>query len=84
MFVFFLQKEPTPGIKKEYEYNQFLMPGITLTEINAVAKPIKQNETTLTAKAKWLKERYDSALAANAFLKSHAIVLFVLIAVLSA
>jgi zinc protease len=40
----FLQKEPTPGIKKEYEYYKFLMPGITLTEINAVAKPIKQNE----------------------------------------
>lgn len=40
----FLQKEPTPGIKKEYEYYKFLMPGITLDEINAVAKPIKQNE----------------------------------------
>ena len=40
----FLQKEPTPGIKKENEYYKFLMPGITLEEINAVAKPIKQDE----------------------------------------
>jgi zinc protease len=40
----FLQHEPTPGIKKEFEYYKFLMPGITLAEINAVANPIKQNE----------------------------------------
>jgi len=40
----FLQKEPTPGIKKEFEYYKSLLPGITLAEINAVGKPIKQNE----------------------------------------
>jgi zinc protease len=40
----FLQQEPTPGIEKEFEYYKQLLPGITLTEINAVANPIKQNE----------------------------------------
>jgi zinc protease len=34
----FLSKEPVPGIEKEFEMAQALMPGITLEEINILAK----------------------------------------------
>jgi len=40
----FLQKEPIPGIDNEYHYYQQLLPGIKLTEINAIANPLKQND----------------------------------------
>ncbi len=41
---FFLNHEPSPGIAKEYEYYKTLLPGITLTEVNALTIPLKQNE----------------------------------------
>lgn len=40
----FLQKEPVPGIDNEYHYYQELLPGIKLTEINAIANPLKQSD----------------------------------------
>ncbi|MFT3824611.1 MAG: insulinase family protein [Chitinophagaceae bacterium] len=40
----FLKQEPSPGIAKEYDYIQALLPGITLEEVNAVANKFK-NET---------------------------------------
>lgn len=35
---YFLEKEPSPGIEKEYEYLKILLPGITLQEVNDVPK----------------------------------------------
>ncbi|MES1214895.1 MAG: insulinase family protein [Bacteroidota bacterium] len=40
----FLQKEPIPGIEKEYQYYQQLLPGIKLQEVNALSAALKQNE----------------------------------------
>ncbi len=40
----FLQKEPIPGITKEYDYLKTLLPEIKLEEVNAVASTLKQNE----------------------------------------
>jgi zinc protease len=40
----FLSKEPIPGIAKEYEYYKTLLPSIKLTEVNALADPLKKNE----------------------------------------
>ena len=40
----FLQREPSPGITKEFEYYKQMMPGITLKEVNDVAAPLKQND----------------------------------------
>jgi zinc protease len=40
----FLDKEPIPGIAKEYEYYKTLLPAITLNEVNAVAEPLKKND----------------------------------------
>jgi zinc protease len=40
----FLNKEPIPGIAKEFEYYKALLPSIKLTEINALAEPLKKNE----------------------------------------
>jgi zinc protease len=40
----FLQKEPIPGIAKEYDYYKTLLPGIKLEEINAITSKLKQNE----------------------------------------
>ena len=40
----FLQKEPIPGVEKEYEYYQQFLPGIKLEEVNALTTPLKQNE----------------------------------------
>ena len=37
----FLDHEPSPGIEKEFEYIKALLPGITLDEVNAVSKVIK-------------------------------------------
>jgi zinc protease len=34
----FLEHEPIPGIEQEYKYYQTLLPGITIEEVNAVAK----------------------------------------------
>ncbi|MES1197760.1 MAG: insulinase family protein [Chitinophagaceae bacterium] len=39
----FLQKEPTPGIAKEYDYYKQFLPGITLNEVNSKAAPLKEN-----------------------------------------
>ena len=43
----FLTQEPMPGIEKEYEYYQKLLPQITLNEVNAVAEILKQNSNKL-------------------------------------
>jgi zinc protease len=40
----FLQQEPTPGIAKEFEYYKQLLPGITLSEVNARTIPLKGNQ----------------------------------------
>jgi zinc protease len=40
----FLSKEPMPGIAKEYEYYKTFLPTIKLSEVNAVAAPLKKNE----------------------------------------
>jgi len=44
---YFLKKEPSPGIEKEYEYVKTLLPGITLEEVNAVAKIFADEKTDL-------------------------------------
>jgi zinc protease len=43
----FLTQEPIPGIEKEYEYHQKLIPQITLNDVNAVANVLKQNSNKL-------------------------------------
>ncbi|HUS03784.1 MAG TPA: insulinase family protein [Chitinophagaceae bacterium] len=45
----FLTEEPIPGIEKEYEYYQKLIPQITLNDVNAVANVLKQNSNKLIA-----------------------------------
>ena len=45
----FLTQEPIPGIEKEYEYYQKLLPQITLNDVNAVANVLKQNTNKLIA-----------------------------------
>ncbi len=40
----FLLQEPIPGIEKEYEYVKALLPAITLAEVNAVSKLIKDQK----------------------------------------
>lgn len=40
----FLTMEPSPGIAKEYQYYNELLPGITLDEVNQLTAPLKQNE----------------------------------------
>lgn len=40
----FLNSEAIPGIAKEYEYYQKLLPGIKLEEINALAASLQKNE----------------------------------------
>ena len=45
----FLTQEPIPGIEKEYEYYQKLLPQITLNDVNAVANILKQNTNKLIA-----------------------------------
>lgn len=37
----FLEQEPSPGIEKEFEFVKAIMPGITIDEVNAVAKKFK-------------------------------------------
>lgn len=39
----FLTQEPVPGIEKEWNYYQQLLPGISLDEVNKIAAPLKQN-----------------------------------------
>lgn len=38
---YFLQQEPSPGIAKEYAYVKELLPGITVDQVNALAKPLE-------------------------------------------
>jgi zinc protease len=40
----FLVQEPIPGIEKEFEYVKAMLPTITLEEVNAVSKPIKDQK----------------------------------------
>ena len=40
----FLQKEPIPGITKEYDYYKILLPAIKLDEVNALSAKLKKNE----------------------------------------
>jgi zinc protease len=40
----FLAKECIPGIEKEFEYRKQMLPGITIAEVNAVAKPLQQKQ----------------------------------------
>jgi zinc protease len=40
----FLVQEPIPGIEKEIEYVKAMLPAITLEEVNAVSKPIKDQK----------------------------------------
>jgi zinc protease len=45
----FLVQEPSPGIEKEYEYYQKLIPEITLDEVNALAKSLNRNSNKFIA-----------------------------------
>jgi zinc protease len=45
----FLNHEPSPGIINEYNYYKQLLPGITLSEVNELAAPLKQNENILVS-----------------------------------
>ena len=45
----FLEKETIPGIAKEYEYHQQLLPAITLREVNAIADELKKNDKILVS-----------------------------------
>ncbi len=47
----FLTQEPIPGIEKEYEYYQKLLPVISLSDVNAVADILKQNSNKLVTLA---------------------------------
>lgn len=40
----FLQQEPIPGIEREFNYKNSLMPGVQLAEVNALANELKKNE----------------------------------------
>ncbi|HRO44149.1 MAG TPA: pitrilysin family protein, partial [Flavipsychrobacter sp.] len=44
----FLKEEPIPGIENEYEYYKQLLPGIQLSELNAIAKEWLSNQNTFT------------------------------------
>lgn len=43
----FLEHEPIPGIEKEYEYAKVFIPAITLDEVNAVSKKMKEQKNKL-------------------------------------
>ncbi len=43
----FLTQEPIPGIEKEYEYYQKLLPEISLNDVNGIANILKQNSNKL-------------------------------------
>ena len=45
----FLEKESIPGIAKEYEYHQQLLPIISLKEVNAVVNELKANDKILVS-----------------------------------
>lgn len=45
----FLQQEPIPGIEREFEYKNSLMPGVQLAEVNALANELKKNEKLFIA-----------------------------------
>ncbi|HUR12547.1 MAG TPA: insulinase family protein [Flavitalea sp.] len=40
----FLQKEPSPGIEKEFTYVKALLPGITLDEVNAISNRFRNEK----------------------------------------
>ena len=40
----FLTQEPTPGVVAEYNFYNALLPSIKLSEVNALADPLKQNQ----------------------------------------
>jgi zinc protease len=40
----FLDQEASPGIVNEYNYTKQFLPGISLTEVNALTTPLKENE----------------------------------------
>jgi len=45
----FLEKEPIPGITKEFEYYKSLLPSISLKEVNLLAEPLKKNDNIFVA-----------------------------------
>ncbi|WP_439505682.1 M16 family metallopeptidase [Sediminibacterium sp.] len=45
----FLQQEPIPGIEREFEYKNSLMPGVQLAEVNALANELKKNDKVFVA-----------------------------------
>lgn len=45
----FLTHEPFPGIEKEYEYYNRLLPQITVDDVNGIANRLKQNSNKLIA-----------------------------------
>ncbi|HTB53044.1 MAG TPA: insulinase family protein [Ferruginibacter sp.] len=45
----FLEKEPTPGIEKEQAYYQYLLPQITLQDVNALSDNLKQHSNKFVA-----------------------------------
>lgn len=45
----FLTQEPIPGIEREFEYKNSLMPGVQLAEVNALANELKKNEKVFVA-----------------------------------
>ena len=45
----FLQHEPSPGIKAEYNYYKELLPGITLKEVNSLSDSLKSNENVFVS-----------------------------------
>ena len=66
----FLQKEPVPGIDNEFHYYQQLLPGIKLTEVNAIANPLKQSDKLFVSLQG--PSSSDTKLPDNATLLSHA------------
>jgi len=55
----FLQKEPTPGIAKEYEYYKQFLPGISLDEVNARSAPLKENNKLFVSLQGPSDSKYD-------------------------
>lgn len=45
----FLEQEPIPGIEREFEYKNSLMPGIQLAEVNTLANELKKNDKVFVA-----------------------------------
>lgn len=45
----FLDKEPIPGIEKEYQYYKQLLPAITLSDVNAVSQKLENSKHSFIA-----------------------------------